>query len=316
MKLAPAGSLFAVVVVVVCGMLLEKCPAQVAATRAATGSTVSATMKFEITAEKTQLIMLDVLLPQTEARRQKMVALDYSVQPHALFEKDSQQYAQFRFTKFPTQLTISLQAELYRYDLATAREAPLRSAETKRSLAQWLIYEHYLEKDNAGIQAAARTLSGKTEEEVVQACFDHTVSTLARTAYVEQDVGARRAIFEKKGDCTEFADVFIALCRAKGIPARFCQGYLFEPTQDTHKHDWAEVHFEKYGWVPFDPLYAHLKRRTTFSELRPIYLPVERQRRNGVLNLNHFWSYRYEGDGPTQVKDTFTVISREELPAN
>lgn len=292
--------------------LVADCAAQVTAARVK-GTRISATLKFEITAEKTSLVVLDVLLPQTEPGRQKVLAMDYAVEPTSVFVKDGQRYAQFRVEKFPAELTINLQAETYRFDLATARAAPQASAETKESLAQWLVYEQYLEKDNAAVQAAAKTLTGKDDEAVVRACFDHTVKSLKTTTYTDKDHGAIRAIYEQRGDCTEFTDVFIALCRAKGIPARFCQGYLLDPVIDTPRHDWAEVHFEKYGWVPFDPLYAHLKLRTTFSDLRPIYLTVERNRRNAVLNLNHFWSYRYEGDGPVKVKDTFTVKSRVDL---
>lgn len=294
-------------------VLAVNCPGQTTTPRNAPGTKVSASLQFEMTAEKTQLLVLDVLLPQTEPGRQKVVALDYTVEPNSVFVKDGQRYAQFRVEKFPAELTINLQVEAYRFDLATARAAPQASAETKESLAQWLVYEQYLEKDNAAVKAAAKTLTGKDDEAVVRACFDHTVKSMKKTPYTDKDLGAIRAIYEKRGDCTEFADVFISLCRAKGIPARFCQGYLLDPVIDTPKHDWAEVHFDKLGWVPFDPLYAHLNLRTNFSDLRPIYLTIERNRRNAVLNFNHFWSYRYEGDGPVKIKDTFTVTSRVDL---
>ncbi|WP_254513463.1 transglutaminase-like domain-containing protein [Anatilimnocola floriformis] len=269
----------------------------------------AAELKFEITGEDVELLTLDVLLPKTEARRQKVLAIEYSTEPQVVFEKDGQRYAQFRFDGVPAKLTVTFDVEIYRYDLATVRSKPQVGKESTESLAPWLLHERYLEKDAPFVQNIAKQLRGDDRVAVARACFDHVVKNMQRKPYIEKEVGGLRSLYEKKGDCTEFSDAFITLCRAKGIPARNCTGYLLGPTKDTPKHDWAEVYFEEYGWVPFDPIYAQFDTPTSFNDLRPIYLAVERQRRNAVLNLHHFWAYNTV-NGDAKVKDTFTTISR------
>src|SRR5262249_46641734 len=68
--------------------------------------------------------------------------------------------------------------------------------------------------------------------------------------------GALGALALKYGTCREYTDLFVALCRAKGIPARVCEGLVITPTPEPKvpNHGWAEVHIKDYGWVPFDPL--------------------------------------------------------------
>lgn len=61
-------------------------------------------------------------------------------------------------------------------------------------------------------------------------------------------VAQRRA-----GDCGQHAMLFIALCRASGIPARWTTGWeCFEAQENNNMHDWAEFLVEPYGWLPAD----------------------------------------------------------------
>ena len=59
------------------------------------------------------------------------------------------------------------------------------------------------------------------------------------------------------GKCTDIHSVFVALCRAAGIPAREIFGVRLgrKPVQDvtTWQHCWAEFYLPGDGWVPVDP---------------------------------------------------------------
>jgi hypothetical protein len=80
----------------------------------------------------------------------------------------------------------------------------------------------------------------------------------------------------KVGTCDEFSSLFIALCRALGIPARYISGVAYSNIPEIEgfgNHAWAEVYFPDYGWVPFDPTYeeygfinpAHIKLKTSID---------------------------------------------------
>ncbi len=65
---------------------------------------------------------------------------------------------------------------------------------------------------------------------------------------------------KKEGYCTYFASAMTVMCRIAGLPARYVEGFLAQPTSDGFAyvtgydaHAWTEVYFEGFGWVPFDP---------------------------------------------------------------
>jgi transglutaminase-like putative cysteine protease len=59
------------------------------------------------------------------------------------------------------------------------------------------------------------------------------------------------------GKCTDISSVYIALCRAAGVPARELFGVRLgkKPTEDItgYQHCWAEFFLPGYGWVTADP---------------------------------------------------------------
>jgi transglutaminase-like putative cysteine protease len=53
------------------------------------------------------------------------------------------------------------------------------------------------------------------------------------------------------GDCGQVTLLFVTLCRICGIPAHFQSGFVVHPDW-WNLHDWGQVYFEPYGWVPVD----------------------------------------------------------------
>ena len=54
-----------------------------------------------------------------------------------------------------------------------------------------------------------------------------------------------------KGDCGIYALLFITMCRAAGIPARWQSG-LYATPLEIGCHDWAQFYAEPYGWLYAD----------------------------------------------------------------
>lgn len=59
----------------------------------------------------------------------------------------------------------------------------------------------------------------------------------------------------KSGSCRDFAVLFIEVCRAIGLAARFVSGYQEGDLDslDRHLHAWAEVYLPGAGWRGYDP---------------------------------------------------------------
>ena len=59
--------------------------------------------------------------------------------------------------------------------------------------------------------------------------------------------------------CGTYADLFVRLCQAAGVPARRCAGFAFAVSDDDKQetsvsgHNWAEFYVEGSGWIPVDP---------------------------------------------------------------
>lgn len=63
---------------------------------------------------------------------------------------------------------------------------------------------------------------------------------------------SEKIMAERHGDCGVQAILFIGLCRAAGVPARWQSGWVTRPGY-WNMHDWAEFYVEPYGWLAADP---------------------------------------------------------------
>jgi len=58
------------------------------------------------------------------------------------------------------------------------------------------------------------------------------------------------------GSCSEYSFVYIAMCRAAGLPARYVGSVVIrgdDASADEVFHRWVEVYLPNYGWIPVDP---------------------------------------------------------------
>lgn len=71
-------------------------------------------------------------------------------------------------------------------------------------------------------------------------------------------------LFEvREGYCEQFATSLCVMARSVGLPSRYVTGYLpgtfnpitgFYEIKSSDAHAWAEIYFEGYGWMLFDPV--------------------------------------------------------------
>ncbi len=78
-------------------------------------------------------------------------------------------------------------------------------------------------------------------------------------AYWQQVYSAKEVLESGRGVCDEYSNLFIALARSVGLPARYVVGSVYTNLPDVNDfqyHAWAEVWLPDFGWIPFDPTFA------------------------------------------------------------
>jgi transglutaminase-like putative cysteine protease len=160
--------------------------------------------------------------------------------------------------------------------------------------------ELYIESNNPQIRSlAAELAAGKSNPcEQARAFYDYVAEQLVYT-YNGKDWGAQAAIGEMGADCSEYADLMIALSRASGIPARYLEGVLaLEPDTAAlarSEHAWLEVYLPDIGWVPMDPTLGRslLLRDKYFAAANLDHIIVTRGRNPSALRGGSYYTHIY-----------------------
>jgi transglutaminase-like putative cysteine protease len=122
-------------------------------------------------------------------------------------------------------------------------------------------------------ELAAKVTEGKTSPlDKARAIYDYVFTTMR---YDKTGTGWGRgdvlyACDAKKGNCTDFHSLFIAMARSQGVPARFEIGFPLPPDQHSGEiagyHCWSDFFEPEHGWIPVDisEAWKHPEKRDYF----------------------------------------------------
>jgi len=139
----------------------------------------------------------------------------------------------------------------------------------------YLSVQQFWETEDPGIKKIASQY--KTPREI----FDFVTATLSynfeRTKEMYKRYGAKETLKNPKDAlCSEFTDLFVALARASGIPAREAVGYAFttntqlRPTTNYGDilHSWPEYYNSaQKQWIPVDPTWAKTTKGIDYFDI-------------------------------------------------
>ncbi|MDO8498647.1 MAG: transglutaminase-like domain-containing protein [bacterium] len=146
---------------------------------------------------------------------------------------------------------------------------------TDSQLASWTKSDVYWEKENPAISSALTDiLKGEkvqTNKDKAALIYRYVVNTLKYdTSRLDKGgierLGAVTALNNPNSAvCMEFTDLFIALSRAAGVPAREMDGFAYSLNKSLRPlslgkdllHAWPEYWDEKKGWVMVDPTWEN-----------------------------------------------------------
>lgn len=113
--------------------------------------------------------------------------------------------------------------------------------------AAWLGAERHIEVDDPDIRVLAATLRRDSAYDGGRAIYDWVRGNLRYAGYLADELGARQALRQRRGDCTEYAVLAVALARANIIPARVVGGFVTDrnaaPRAEDY-HNWAQFHMD------------------------------------------------------------------------
>lgn len=99
-------------------------------------------------------------------------------------------------------------------------------------------------------QAQRLQAEARTPLALARAAYDWVRQTIVYQRD-EEAQGAVSCLKSGRGECGEFSLLFVALCRAAGVPARPVSGFWADETNGWHC--WAEVLLPNGEWLPVDP---------------------------------------------------------------
>lgn len=107
-------------------------------------------------------------------------------------------------------------------------------------------------------QVAATIFKGVTNPEQKATIAYGFVNTYLKYDDAYGNKGAYSALINKKGVCEDYSELFVALLRASGVPARIVGGFWVDKDKSGNvvgstRHAWAEYYLPEYGWVPVEP---------------------------------------------------------------
>ncbi|MFZ0535868.1 MAG: transglutaminase-like domain-containing protein [Candidatus Sulfotelmatobacter sp.] len=120
---------------------------------------------------------------------------------------------------------------------------------------------------------AVKVTHGKIQAlDKARAIYDYVFTTMrydkTGTGWGHGDV--LYACDAKKGNCTDFHSLFIAMARSQGIPARFEIGFPLPSDQHSAEiagyHCWSDFYIDGNGWIPVDisEAWKHPEKRDYF----------------------------------------------------
>jgi hypothetical protein len=112
-----------------------------------------------------------------------------------------------------------------------------------------------IESNHPAIVDQSCKLIEATQEETTARIYHWVSKHIRYSCYSDGTMGALYALRHRKGDCTEYASLFVAMCRAADIPARVIGGYVCTENgvlKPSDYHDWAEFRIREY-WRIADP---------------------------------------------------------------
>ena len=108
------------------------------------------------------------------------ISIKYQPKPAEVFNKNGNRYAKFVFVEPEEhfEVKMNVKAEIFQYDLSTAKKKQKKTLSKGSSFEKFLEHEKYIEKNSKQIQQIADTISGGTDLELVENIYNYVIDNM------------------------------------------------------------------------------------------------------------------------------------------
>lgn len=208
---------------------------------------------------------LDVYLaiPEDLNNQELLEPIKFDPEPKdILTDKWGQKVAHFQFadlgpTDFAT-VSMKAKAKIYqnRYFIFPEKVGKLKDI-PKEIKDMYLVDDAKYSIGHPTIQNAVKKAVGdeKNPYWVARKIFSYVIDKLEYERVGGWNI-APTVLERGNGSCSEYSFVYIAMCRAASLPARYAGSVAIrgdDASWDDVFHRWVEVYLPNYGWIPVDP---------------------------------------------------------------
>lgn len=232
-------------------------------------------------------------------------------------------FGEFTFARIApgSSVTITVEKIVQNSGIAYAGDALQRDGSYDEFLAikgndQYLKPGEHIESGNETIKQAIApyaALTDKPRGERVRLMFEalNTFLTYDESPQYAHK-GALNALVTRRGVCTEFAGLFVAFCRAMGIPARVVNGYWDRRDREfplntavdvsDDRHAWPEFYLPGVGWVPAEPTAITTMNGQRIYNLR-YFATIP------ATDRHFIWGYGLEAETQTGISYSYMAVT-------
>ncbi len=202
-------------------------------------------------------------IPVNMNSQELMEEVTFDPPPDEIIEdKWGQKIAHFKFTDLAasdfTEVVMHAKAKLYenRYFVFPGKVGTLEDI-PKEIKDKYLIDDTKFSMDNPIIKEGLKKAIGDETNPywIARKIFDYIIDHIEYERVGGWNI-APTVLDRGTGSCSEYSFVYIAMCRAAGLPARYVGSVAIrgdDASWDDVFHRWVEIYLPGYGWIPVDP---------------------------------------------------------------
>ncbi|MGA1793743.1 MAG: transglutaminase-like domain-containing protein [Thermoplasmatota archaeon] len=184
----------------------------------------------------------------------------------------------------------------------------------EEDLDRYLLASALINVNEPAVIDVARQIADRSDD--IREIAWNTYEWIIENIYYQQIAGeldAATTLRNGEGGSAEMANLFVALMRANGIPARRISGWgnVFEEGEELvisrFSHGWAEFYVDDVGWVQVDPAWGRTSKFDNFARTDDDHV---------ILTIGAGVKYLWRGPystpfGDTNIDTDYTLTVRE-----